>query len=264
MARFRRRNASQPAAEKEDTKTVFVPTVTNIKLCFSRGSSKDAAGFEECKNALITHVGSQAWNYVTDISRGMRKLVKLDPEEWAPDKPIRYYTDTGGNRTVSPRAVINTDGVITEGEAHTPEEEDWEWALTIAVYGDAKRAHIKRVAAWKENNGKAFQIVASHCPSEVMAELRNQPDWTEIEDSNDVIGLLLLVRDLSQNKTSDKQGTIALVENDLTMYTTAQTILQTIEEYLAEFQANREAIIAHGGNPGYLSLIHISEPTRLV
>ena len=77
---FRRRNASQPAAEKEDTKTVFVPTVTNIKLCFSRGSSKDAAGFEECKNALINHVGSQAWNYVTDILRGVRKLDRVDPE----------------------------------------------------------------------------------------------------------------------------------------------------------------------------------------
>ena len=132
-----------------------------------------------------------------------------------------------------------------------PEEEDWEWTITVAVYGDAKRAHIKRMAAWKENKGKAFRIVASHCPSEVMAELRNQPDWTEIEDSNDVIGLLLLIRDLSQNKTSDTQGTMALVENDLTMFRTAQTADQTIENYLAEFQANREAIIAHGGNPGY-------------
>ena len=121
---FRRRNASQPAAEKEDTKTVFVPTVTNIKLCFSRGNSKDAAGFEECKNALINHVGSQSWNYVTDISRGMRKLDRVDPEEWAPDKPIRYYTDTSGNQTISLKAVINTDGVITEGDAHAPEEED--------------------------------------------------------------------------------------------------------------------------------------------
>ena len=121
---FRRRNATQTAAEKEDTKTVFVPTVTNIKLCFSRGNSKDAAGFEECKNALINHVGSQAWNHVTDISRGMRKLDRVDLEDWAPDKPIRYYTDTNGDRTISPRAVINTEGVLTEGGAHAPEEED--------------------------------------------------------------------------------------------------------------------------------------------
>ena len=65
---------------------MFVPTVTNINLCFSRGSSKDAAGFVECKNALVNHVGSQAWNYVTDISRGMRKLDRVDPEDWAPEK----------------------------------------------------------------------------------------------------------------------------------------------------------------------------------
>ena len=86
---FRRRNATQTAAEKEDTKTVFVPTVTNVKLCFSRGNSKDAAGFEECKNALINHVGSQAWNHVTDISRGLRKFVRVDQvEDWAPGKPV--------------------------------------------------------------------------------------------------------------------------------------------------------------------------------
>ena len=64
---FRRRNASQPVAEKEGTKTVFILTVTNISLCFSRGNSKDAAGFEVCNNALVNHVGSQAWSHVTDI-----------------------------------------------------------------------------------------------------------------------------------------------------------------------------------------------------
>ena len=170
---FRRRNASQPAAEKEDTMTVYVPTVTNINLCFSRGNSKDAAGLEECKNALVNHVGSQAWNHVTDISRGMRKPERVVPEDWAPEKPTRYYTDASGDRTINPRAVIDTDGTITKGDALVPEEEDWEWTITVAVYGDAKRAHIKRMAAWKENKGKAFRIVAYHCPSEVMAELRN-------------------------------------------------------------------------------------------
>ena len=44
---------------------------------------------------------------------------------------------------------------------------------------------------------------------------------------------------------------MSLVENDLTMCTTAQTTTQTIEKYLSEFQANQDAIIAHGGNPGY-------------
>ena len=51
---FRSRNVSQPAAEKEDTNTVFARTVTTIKLFFSRGISKDAAGFEECKGVVDT------------------------------------------------------------------------------------------------------------------------------------------------------------------------------------------------------------------
>ena len=56
--------------------------------------------------------------------------------------------------------------------------------------------------------------MTTHCQNEVKSELRNQPGWAEIEDSNNVIGLLLLIQDLPQSKTLDKQGTMSLVEND--------------------------------------------------
>ena len=193
MARgFRRRNASQPPAEKEDTKTVFEPTATNVKLCFKRGDAKDAAGFEECKSALVNHVGLQAWLYATDISRAMRKLEQVDPEDWAPEKPTCYYNNADGSRTMNKRA-----RGVPGGDKLEPEKEEWGWTIEIEEYGDAWRTYGKRVAAWTENKGKAYHIVTTHCPSEVKSEQRNQPRWAEIEDGNDVIALLLLLRDLS-------------------------------------------------------------------
>ena len=78
----------------------------------------------------------------------MCKVERVDPEDWAPEKTTRHYMDTNGTRTISKKAVVDDgDGNITEGNALVPDEEDGEWTLTVAAHGDAKRAHIKRMAA---------------------------------------------------------------------------------------------------------------------
>ena len=57
-----------------------------------------------------------------------------------------------------------------------------------------------------------------HFPKELEVELRNQDSWKAVEDARSVIAILLLIRDLSFNKTDNKRSIMTTVEADAGLY----------------------------------------------
>ena len=179
-------------------------------------------------------------------------LENPDVDTWTPAKPVCWYKKTDDTPQAQSFIVerVNGDTVLP------PDKEDWECTLETKEHGETRRTYRKRLTVWSENKGKVYHIVTTHCPSEVKTELQNQPGWAGIKNGINVIGLLLLIRDLLQKKMPDKQGTMSLVENNMTMYTTSQTKTQTLGDYYQEFKVNYNTITAHGGKPGYYPKIY--------
>ena len=59
-----------------------------------------------------------------------------------------------------------------------------------------KRKSESSAENWEENDTKGYNLVLQHCPAELEAELKNQDAWGKVEDTQSVVRLLTLIRDL--------------------------------------------------------------------
>ena len=66
-----------------------------------------------------------------------------------------------------------------------------------------------------------------------------------------MIQLLGIIRDLCHKHDETKQGTMALVESDLILFTSFQSATDSPLEYLQVFRAQIETINTHDGRSGY-------------
>ena len=66
------------------------------------------------------------------------------------------------------------------------------------------------------------------------------------QQAQDWIALLLMIRDLTHGMKETRQGTMALVEVTVDLFTTVQGPKQSLEEYYKIFCARRDTVNAHG------------------
>ena len=127
----------------------------------------------------------------------------------------------------------------------------WEHDLNVEEYKIKLRAFREQEAAWNENKAKCYYLVLSHCPKELETELRNNSKWEETESNQDMVALLLMIRDVTHNKKERKESVMTIVESDVELFTITQEANQTLDDYYKIFKAQVDTIDAHGGNAGH-------------
>ena len=73
-------------------------------------------------------------------------------------------------------------------------------------------------------------MVLSHFPKELETELWNSSKWATAEEDQDVISLLLMVRDITHNKKERKERATTIVENNIKLFTTIQERGQNLHD----------------------------------
>ena len=82
-------------------------------------------------------------------------------------------------------------------------------------------------------------------------ELQNHARWIDGKALQDCIALLLMIRDLTHGMQETRQGTMALVQVHVDLFTTVQKPNESVEAYYILFCARRDTVNAHGGEVGF-------------
>ena len=127
--------------------------------------------------------------------------------------------------------------------------------MDVMEYKDNFVRHSSGKNAWDENKGRMYHLVLQHCPLELESKLKAMSNWDSVNADRDIIGLLNLVRDITHKHDETRQGTMALVESDLLLYTTFMKE-EDPERFLELFKAQIDTINSHGGRAGYHPALH--------
>ena len=138
-------------------------------------------------------MATSGWNQALVIAKVMTIL--KDPALIALDRPTRTYLCGSG-----PGSFITTNW-ITLGVVNTPMVGNIYYQATMDKFLSKKRKYDNQPENWDKNNAKGYCLVMQHCPKELEKELRNQYSRKTAKDARSGITILLLIGDLSFNKT---------------------------------------------------------------
>ena len=77
---------------------------------------------------------------------------------------------------------------------------------------------ILNTSAWDVNHAKIFALVLEHCPPDLKEVLKTLSAWDKVEEEQDAIELLKLVRDVAMDKAETKQTVMSYVESFLELF----------------------------------------------
>ena len=93
---------------------------------------------------------------------------------------------------------------------------------------------------WKENSGKIFEKLSSHCAPNMKTKLCGMEGWTDIKESQDGIKMVKLLHRVYFDTDGSKQSMREIVLADEKLYLCFQKKEWSIDEYTREFQARQE------------------------
>ena len=85
-------------------------------------------------------------------------------------------------------------------------------------------------------------MVLLHCPPGLIADIQNHSRWIDGKALQDCIALLLIIRDLTHGMKETRQGTMALVQVHVNVFTTTQRPNESVEAYYKLFYARRNRL----------------------
>ena len=131
-------------------------------------------------------------------------------------------------------------------------------------YGKDKEQWKRRQREWKENNARTYHLVLLHCSRFLKAEFMNHSKWVKGQQDQDCILFLLMIRDLTHGMKETKQGTMALVDVTVDLFTTIQGKKQSLDDYYKIFIARRDTVDAHGGDAGFHQKLFKNERAKIM
>ena len=249
----RQRNTARSGGSSAAIPKKFTaPTPGLEDVPFTWGTTKDEAKFEDMISYLARYVGTKPLKLSSKASTAMSAIVA--PVITEADRPTRkYWADSSGTAETNNK----TNGTGNALVEMTPFKEEWEHDLNIEDFKIKRRAFQEQVAAWKDNKAKCCYLVLSHCPKELVPELRNSTKWAGTEDNRDVVALLKMIRDITHNKKERKESVTTIAKSDVELFTILQEPGQDLYNYYKVFKAQVDIINAHGGNAGHHPVVYM-------
>ena len=117
-------------------------------------------------------------------------------------------------------------------------------------YLSKKRRYDAEMENWDKENAKRYYLLLQHCPKEIKSELQNLESWKIAEDARSIIVILLLILDLSFNKTARKRSIMSIVVTDADLYLGTHRPDQITNNFYKTFNAQMDKINANEGSAG--------------
>ena len=108
--------------------------------------------------------------------------------------------------------MVKTSDRFTDGKLNTKLVDDAKCKLDLDLFMVIQKKYKKYQGAWIETRARTYNLVLQHCLPNVKAELKNQSTWTGGKDKQNVVTLLLMIRNITHNMRESEQGVMAIVE----------------------------------------------------
>ena len=109
--------------------------------------------------------------------------------------------------------------------------EEKKWEIAYEEYRRDQRI-------WEEVEPRAFQLFMSHCDEEKEQKLMTLEGWEQINDDQDIMKLLSVMRSIAHKHDEVNGGTMNMVDQDVRLYVHSfQKDHESILEYYKRFTA---------------------------
>eukprot|EP00804_Cyclotella_cryptica_P009344 CCRYP_009005-RD/>CCRYP_009005-RD protein AED:0.36 eAED:0.36 QI:20/0.12/0.11/1/0/0/9/0/1019 len=109
----------------------------------------------------------------------------------------------------------------------------------------------KNKKAWEDAKPRLYQLILAHCHPDMEQKVQASERFETINQEQDPVGLLQLIRSIAHKHEDVKGGTMSIVEHDMGLYTCYQRPYWTNIEYYNLFKAARDVVNVHGGQAGF-------------
>ena len=153
-----------------------------MHVVFEYGERMKPGSFKTMMESMAEHMAATLKHGGPEASRAIRKAEV--PEYKEPDEP------TG--EAVTRKATLRFEA----------EWKEW-W---------------ERKKTWKENSGKIFEKLSSHCAPTMKTKLRGMEGWTDIEETQDGVAMVKLLHRVYFDTDGSKQSMREMVLTDKKLY----------------------------------------------
>ena len=172
------------------------PTSGLEKVTFSWGTTKDAERFKDTIDKLAQQVVT--WHVYGDENAMKSMKDMTGPVFTHPVRPPRKYYEFRTDQLISDlEPMVETSDRFTDGQLNTKLVDDAEWKLDLDMFMVLQKNYVKDQDAWIENRARTYNLFLQHCPPDVDVELKNQSTWTTGQDEQNVVTLLIMIRDIT-------------------------------------------------------------------
>ena len=174
------------------------PTPGLEKLTFSWGTMRDSGRFKDTLDNLAQHVGTWHVYEASNAAKAMKDME--EPVFTHPIRPPRNYYKFRMDQQISDQEpMVETSDRFTNGQLNTKIVDDAEWKLDLDLFMVVQKKYEKDQDAWIKNRAHMYNLVLQHCSPDVEEELKNQSTWNAGKDEQNVVTLLLMIRDIIHN-----------------------------------------------------------------
>ena len=158
---------------------------------------------------------------------------------------------------------MNTDGTIKTEEDPEQESKSQQYKILTTMFTTDHREWKYNVKHWKANESRMFAILPQHFPKDLTKRLKSNDMYRAVNNSNDVIELIKMIRDVAHKHDDTTQGTMVPVTSDLALYTMFMTSEGDTEEFYGKFNPMADTINDHDGSAGYHPHLYADHRTIL-
>ena len=222
------------------------PTSGLEKLTFSRGTMRDAEIFKDTLDKFAQHVGTWHMYGAANSVKAMKDMA--EPVFTQPVHTPRKYYEFRTNQQISDQEpMVKTSDRFTNEHLNTKLVNDAKWKLDLDLFMVVQKKYEKDRDACIKNKAWTYNLVLQHCPPDIEVELKNQSTWTAGKDEQNVVTLLLMIRNTTHNMSEIKQSVMAIIDCAVQKKTTAHQSSETTEDYFDIFETQRNTVNTHNG-----------------
>ena len=251
MGSFKKRNVRQQRGTSSwcTNNAALVPKKTAFKAktvgyesdYFMHGSVSDAENFNAVTKNLARLVSGKRWGGALKGGKAMRNVTA--PTIACPIKPSRDED------------VV--DDSISPPTTTTVKRDKFDYKCNMEIYMVKYKKAMCEEEEWETCSTKIYNLLLVHCLTDLEEVLKTMTNWDLVSASEDAMGLIAMIRDVSHDKTGSKQTVMTFVKLAIEFFTFCQQVGMSNYEYAIMFKAYVEVLTAHGGTPWhYPALMH--------
>ena len=202
---------------------------------YTHGLVSDAANLKAVTKTLARLVSGQSWGGA--VKGGKAMIDMRDTTIACPIKPS-----------------INEDVVddsTSPPTTSTVGRDEFDYKCDMEIYMIKYKKYMREEEEWETCFSKIYNLLLINCPPDLEEVLKTMTNWDLVSASENAMGLLAMLRDVSNDKTGAKQTVMTFVESTIEFFIFCQQVGMSNDEFAVMFKAYVEALTAHGGTPWY-------------